>query len=468
MSIFVNRVLNMRQIQAIGLDMDFTLVRYKNRQIEYLTYREMVKKLVELKGYSPELKNYSFTPENVIRGLILDKELGNLLKVSLHGKIKTSYHGLEEIDFKHQQKIYQGQYVDLNDPRFSSIDTIFSTAYAVLFSQIIDLKKRSPQTVSENYPTIEKDLLEALDISHQDGTIKDEIEQNLEDYIVQDQETVTVLERFKKAGKKLWLITNSDYSYTRLLLNFTINPFLKDFKSWQDLFDLTITSARKPRFFTDRVPFLEIQEGKEKDFLLKNYKGDLGKGVFQGGSAEVLQMKTGLSGDEILYLGDHIYGDILALKKACNWRTALVVEELSDEIQALKSSREVATSIDLKMRQKEDLESQLDQLYIKKLSGQEKSTDRSKAREAIDEISRLNVDLGELIQSYRRFFNENWGEVMRAGQEPSRLAGQIEKYACIYMSKISDFITESPRAYFRPEKRPLPHEPLFQATTREG
>jgi len=47
---------------------------------------------------------------------------------------------------------------------------------------------------------------------------------------------------------------------------------------------------------------------------------------------------------------------------------------------------------------------------------------------------------------------------MRAGVEPSRLAGQIEKYACIYMAKISDFADCSPRTYFRPKKKMLPHE----------
>ena len=31
-------------------------------------------------------------------------------------------------------------------------------------------------------------------------------------------------------------------------------------------------------------------------------------------------------------MGDHIYGDVLRLKKDLAWRTALVVEELEEEI----------------------------------------------------------------------------------------------------------------------------------------
>jgi hypothetical protein len=47
---------------------------------------------------------------------------------------------------------------------------------------------------------------------------------------------------------------------------------------------------------------------------------------------------------------------------------------------------------------------------------------------------------------------------MRAGVEPSQLAGQVDRYACIYMSQVSDFKDYSPRHYFRPAKRKLAHE----------
>ena len=37
-----------------------------------------------------------------------------------------------------------------------------------------------------------------------------------------------MLERYKSAGKKLMLITNSDYGYTRFLLDYAVNPFLSE------------------------------------------------------------------------------------------------------------------------------------------------------------------------------------------------------------------------------------------------
>jgi hypothetical protein len=56
-------------------------------------------------------------------------------------------------------------------------------------------------------------------------------------------------------------------------------------------------------------------------------------GIYQGGGAAKFAKDLGVEGDDILYIGDHIYGDILRLKKDCNWRTALVVEELDSELE---------------------------------------------------------------------------------------------------------------------------------------
>ena len=53
--------------------------------------------------------------------------------------------------------------------------------------------------------------------------------------------------------------------------------------------------------------------------------------VFHGGTARFLEKQLGFRGDQILYFGDHTYGDILRSKKSLGWRTAMVVEELPRE-----------------------------------------------------------------------------------------------------------------------------------------
>ena len=54
--------------------------------------------------------------------------------------------------------------------------------------------------------------------------------------------------------------------------------------------------------------------------LMTNYEGTITSGIFQGGNAQKLQHDLNLDGDEILYLGDHIFGDVVSIKKSCNWR----------------------------------------------------------------------------------------------------------------------------------------------------
>ncbi|MFP5458747.1 MAG: HAD-IG family 5'-nucleotidase [Bacteriovoracia bacterium] len=448
MGIYVNRTLNMKHIQAIGFDMDYTLVRYNSEAFEEMTYQEIKKKLLAHKKYPKAVSQLKFDYTRIIRGLVIDKPLGNVLKLSLYSKVKQSRHGGQEIDFKGQQKIYQGLSVDLNDSnRYAIVDTSFSIAYACLYMQIVDLKNSDASLELPEFRQIEADLIEALDVSHRDGTLKDAVRANVKKYIVQDPHAVKELERMKEHGKKLWVITNSDYDYTKLLLDYTITPFLKQHKHWTDLFDLVVTSATKPRFFTDRLPFLSVDL---KTSMLKNHHGPVVKGVYQGGCASIIQKDNDLTGEQILYLGDHIYGDILTLKKTCNWRTALVVEELEGEREALVKGRKISTEINELMNEKVEIEHQLDHLHEKK--------DKKKTQPLFERIEAIDKKLGKLIRQYQGHFNPHWGEVMRAGVEPSRFAGQVEKYACIYMSKIADFAQYTPRTYYRPKKRPLPHE----------
>ena len=44
-----------------------------------------------------------------------------------------------------------------------------------------------------------------------------------------------------------------------------------------------------------------------------------------------------MCGIQVLYVGDHIYGDILRSKKTLGWRTMLVVPELATELDILKT-----------------------------------------------------------------------------------------------------------------------------------
>jgi HAD superfamily 5'-nucleotidase-like hydrolase len=445
----------MKKIKAIGFDMDYTLIRYNTQVYEQGAFDIVKKLLVEHKHYPEKILDLKFKPDFAIRGLVLDTIKGNLLKLSCFGKVKTAYHGTTPMDFATQQRLYRGFVIDISLPEFICIDTAFSMAHATLFAELISYKDSNPSIPLPSYGEICDDIGIYIDLIHRDGTLKDAVKTDIDKYILQDKKCVESLERLKSYGKQLFLITNSDYDYTQTLMNHCFNPYLKNHKTWTELFDLTVTLATKPRYFTENNRHLEVDVDTG---LMKNITGPLKiGGIYQGGSANKLQKDFNLQGDEILYIGDHIFGDIVSLKRSCEWRTALVVEELAEELAAFKSGSKEQDAIDSLMKEKEKLENNLDELYAKEFE-QGAQVGKEQVREGLNNISEIDSKIADAIKEYQKRFNPYWGEIMRAGQEESRFAGQVEKYACIYMSKIADLGDYSPRKYFRPARRPMAHE----------
>ena len=91
MSIYVNRVLNLKQIKAIGFDMDHTLVEYYADEFERLVHQKTIEKLVQNLNYPKKIKDLVFDSSLVIQGLVIDKKKGNVLKLSRFGKVKKAF-----------------------------------------------------------------------------------------------------------------------------------------------------------------------------------------------------------------------------------------------------------------------------------------------------------------------------------------------------------------------------------------
>jgi HAD superfamily 5'-nucleotidase-like hydrolase len=451
--VFVNRTLNLKKIKYVGFDMDHTLVRYNSQAFEGLAHKTMLKKLVEERGYPKEVLKLPFHYDSVIRGLVIDSIRGNLLKVSRHGAIRVSKHGTKRIDYREQQKSYHGTYVDLGDKNFAAIDTAFSLSVAILFGQLVDLKDASPESKMPEYAQLLADIIEVMDMSHRDDSLKSQVKENLSTYIQVDPAVVQGLERYKKHGKGLFIVTNSDFHYSKALLDYAVTPYLKEHKSWMELFDYVITSARKPRFFFDNQNFLKVNPA---DGTLTNYDAQLVPGIYQGGCASLFEKNLGLHGEDILYVGDHIYGDIVRLKKDSKWRTALVVDELTEEVASLSKANPIQIKIQELMFLKAPLEKQVVQLASEEI---ENGINHSAAIKKLqDETTKIDQQISALIEQIQAIFNPHWGQVMRAGNEESYFAYQVDRFADIYMPTIADLMAMSPRSYYRAIRRPLAHE----------
>ncbi|MCB0391542.1 MAG: 5'-nucleotidase, partial [Bdellovibrionales bacterium] len=156
-------------------------------------------------------------------------------------------------------------------------------------------------------------------------------------------------------------------------------------------------------------------------------------------------------------VGDHIYGDILRLKKDCSWRTALIVEEIADEVEKLQKAKPISDRISHLMDKKIPIERELDKLISKKIEGRDNSQQK-RIDELLIEIKNIDAEISPLIHEQEELHNVLWGELMRVGIEESYFAYQVERFACIYMSRLSHLLEISPRAYFRAPKRLMAHD----------
>ena len=450
--VFVNRILNMKKIKYIGLDMDHTLIRYQTQHFETLVYRLVVAHLIKEKRYPQAIEKFIFHFDDAIRGLVIDSKNGNILKLNRYGAIRDSYHGTNRIDYAEQKQFYRSTYVDLNDNNYMVVDTSFSIAFCVLYAQLVDFKDKNPLALP-SYHLIALDVLSVVDTVHSDGSLKGEIARNLDHYVRKEPQMVYNLKKYTQFKKKFFILTNSEYHYTKRLLDYAINPYLSAGETWHNLFEIVITLAQKPRFFYDTLPFLAIdaQTGH-----MSNWQGTITPGVYQGGNAKKFTDDLKLTGDEILYIGDHIYGDILRLKKDCNWRTALVVEELGAEIDAQLKSKPIERNIIEQMENKKNLEQTLIDLQTKVIEDNDPRTSNIKLIQT--EITQIDNQITRLLKQQNNFFNRMWDRVFRAGAEESYFAYQVERYACIYMEKLADLLAYSPLTYFRSMRRRLPHD----------
>lgn len=462
--IYCNRTLNLRSIKAIGYDMDYTLIHYRVEAWERRAY-EHLRELLLRQGWP--VADLTFDPALVIRGLILDTELGNLLKVNRFGYVKRAFHGTRPLDFEEQRRVYARTIVDLAEPRWVFLNTLFSLSEGCMFAQLVDLLDQRRLTEVLGYGDLYRRVKTRLDEAHMEGALKDEIMSDPARFVVLDPEAPLALLDQKHAGKRLLLITNSEWIYTRAMMSYAFDAFLPGGLTWRDLFDVVIVAARKPEFFSSRSPIFEVVT--EEGLLRPNAGRFREGGYYFGGNAALVEQHLGLSGDEILYVGDHIYGDVHVSKSVLRWRTALILRELEEEIHAIDRARAEEGRLAALMSQKERLELSYARLKLElqRLRAgygpspgepEEAITARMAALKA--EIIALDTRIAPLAKASGEIFNPRWGLLMRAGNDKSHLARQIERSADIYTSRVSNFLLATPHLLLRSHRGTLPHDPV--------
>jgi 5'-nucleotidase len=472
--VYVNRSLNMDRIKAIGFDMDHTLLMYNREAFESLAFQETLKKFIEA-GYPEALSQLRFKPNFLIRGLLVDMERGNILKVDGHKYCKIAFHGSKKLDKETRHKLYNSSSFKAQD--FLSVDTFFALSEVQLFVEIVDYMDAHPHEIKKSYREIYSDLRKFIDLSHADGSIKNVVIQNPEKFIHKDKFLATALVRLIDGGKTLFLLTNSGWEYTQIMMDFILTDQNEEFPRWRDYFQYIIVGAGKPGFFTGSQPFYEVMTDTN---LLKTHSGALHPGrVYLGGNASLFQNLTRFKGDEILYVGDHIFGDIMQSKGKLNWRTLLVMEELESELETLEKIKPLFNEIQKKNYERESLDEEIQILRSKLASikrhanlatrtgDHKKAHHLEKEREKYEEklvgkiplLEELDLSIKTLLNQKEDQLHAVWGELMKVGLERSRFAHQVEGFACLYTSRVSNLRLYSPQKRFRSFHDLLPHDP---------
>nr|MBC8423533.1 HAD-IG family 5'-nucleotidase [bacterium] len=430
-------------IAAIGFDMDHTLALYNHRVFEQLCFEMAIDLMVSAKGYPEVIRETSYDRSAIVRGLIIDKRLGNIVKMDASGYVARVRHGGELLTREDRRKAYKRGRIRLTSQRYRVVDTLFDLPEGSLYSALVALKDGSPGLIKTSYKVLFEDIRDAIDTIHRDGSLKRQIMSELPRFFVKDAQLEATLTKFREAGKKLFLLTNSEPDYTGAVMSYILS---NGGASWTDLFDLIICSSRKPGFF--------LPQGKGRAVPPSSVPGlDHAPGqCYTGGDAFFLESKLGVIGDSILYFGDHTFGDILRSKRSAGWRTAMIVPEVEEEILAAQPVLDLIRELEAVEATLEDLTLERDHM----LSVPDHDTDA--VRDLQDHIGSWLGRRAHLQKRIATVYSPVWGSIFREGRASSRFGEQIKDVACIYTSRVSNLNHYPAQKFFVSARERMPHE----------
>ncbi|RMG94294.1 MAG: hypothetical protein D6705_16625 [Deltaproteobacteria bacterium] len=483
--IFTNRDLNFDNVPVVGFDMDYTLAVYDQDAMEALSIACTIDKLIA-RGYPERLSKLEPEPHFAMRGLLVDKRLGNVLKQDRHGYVGRAYHGLRALAKAERRATYRTQRLGGERERFVPVDTLFALPEVTIYANIVELLDRHPELWSGDRPSYAEawdDVRACIDEAHRDGTIKDRIRAAPGSFIERDADLGPTLHKLRSAGKRLFLLTNSLLPYTDALMTYLLGDAMTAYGSWQAYFDWIVVGARKPTFFREPAAFVEL-DGTGEPSGSEVAVPQRGR-IYQGGGQEGLQRALGVHPDEVLYVGDHIYGDVVQSKKSSGWRTALVVQDLEHELAVRRDFAVELADIEHLHRLRAQLAERLSQLRhvgrtLERFEAADVvafgadpgeadvllETSRANLRRRYDRtrayFEEVQAALERREAAVDRAFNPYWGSMFAERHETSWFGAQVEDFACIYTSRVSNFLFVSPSRYFHAPRGRLPHFEVFR------
>lgn len=447
--VFVNRSLQLSKIKFFGFDMDYTLALYKSPQYEILAFNLVVDQLLKL-GYPKDIKSFVYDPTFPVRGLWYDKLYGNLLKTDSYGNILVCVHGFKFLKSNEIFKLYPNKYLHFDESRCYALNTLFALPEIYLLACLINYFTTSPLfeygdtgvrsgDIFVSFKAIFQDVRQAIDHVHNDGDLKRLTVENLNYYVVKDERLGTLFDRMHENNGKVFLLTNSGYEYTDQIMGFLLNDEKKN-RHWKSYFDYILVDARKPLFFAEGTSLkeIDINTGGKK---FGSHAGPLRENqVYSGGSCDVFSKLIGSRGKDVLYVGDHIFGDIIKSKKERAWRTFLIIPELLQELVVWHEKRSIFTEIE-----------RLDVILSQKL------IDLDSSAKTCPNISNIKFQIQKCIHEMDMQYGL-LGSLFRTGSRQTHFASQASRYADIYAASHLNLLHYPFFYLFKAPPILMPHE----------
>lgn len=255
--------------QWIGFDLDNTVARYNVPALEELEFRAFLKYFITHLNYPSELEEIIKFDQNLcFRGVIIDLLRGNMLKIDSDKIVVKGYHGSREIENQELKTIYSEplEFDGSHTDEYWSISTFFEAGVAPLWIGLIDyLDKNSSEKVE--YMKIHQDIKKGIEYNfykYGEGYFFPDIMKNPEKFLFKRDDLVEWFKgiiQSKTYPIKLFLLTNSDTDFAKLIADYCLGP------NWEDLFELVLYFGRKPSFWngepTSKFQLVSLDENEQ-------------------------------------------------------------------------------------------------------------------------------------------------------------------------------------------------------------
>uniref|UniRef100_A0AAR2LKH1 5'-nucleotidase domain containing 2 n=1 Tax=Pygocentrus nattereri TaxID=42514 RepID=A0AAR2LKH1_PYGNA len=442
-TIYANNEVSLSEVDIYGFDYDYTLALYSNA-LDAMIYTNARDFLIKHFKYPQAISKYDYFPNFAARGLHYDIQKGLLMKIDAFHYIQlgTVYRGLNPVPDEEVLRLYDGtHHVPLNQvsgfygkgPNVKQFMDVFSLPEMTLLAVANDYFISND--IEYDPVHLYKDVSEAIGMVHIKGYMYKWIMEDLEKYILRGEETYAVLHRLVSHGKKLFLITNSPFSFVDKGMRYMVG------KDWRDFFNVIIVQADKRALRL--IPFrrLDSKGDLQWDKISNLDKGQVYK---QGNLFDFLRL-TGWRGSKVLYFGDHLYSDLADLMLRHGWRTGAIVPELELETKVV-NTEQYAQSL----------------TWLQALTGLLERMQMYRDPDSRAVLQEWLKEREELRARIKNLFNPQFGSIFRTCHNPTYFSRRLCRFSDLYMASISCLLNYDLSYTFYPRRTPLQHEaPLW-------